>query len=171
MDNAAWQLVEAVAELEADFSIKLRRLLGLQLFMQLGHGLTPPVRATWIGALQWVALPGKVKLCQCCAHGRAMGDFGVFKRTSAQTLHERGGFGAQFIKIAAVTIGQRMGSGYVVLGKMRHEVEEKRQFIGAKLLKQGQHVAAVRGGDKVVGVFDACADADVIEQFACSKII
>ncbi len=43
--------------------------------------------------------------------------------------------------------------------KMRHQAQIERQLVGLKFLEQRQDEAALRGGDEVVGVFDAGRDA------------
>ena len=63
-------------------------------------------------------------------------------------------------------VGDRLGAGQAVAGKMRHQVEVERQFLAGELLEQGQHELAVRGGDEIIGVLDPRQNAVQIGEHA-----
>ena len=50
--------------------------------------------------------------------------------------------------------------------QVAHQVQIKRQLLGAQALKQRQHKLARLGGEEVVGVFNTAFDATQLAQLA-----
>ena len=55
-------------------------------------------------------------------------------------------------------VGDRRRARNAVAREVRHQVEIERQLVRRQALEQREHVAALRGGDEVVGVLDAGLD-------------
>ena len=50
--------------------------------------------------------------------------------------------------------------------KVRHQIQIKRQLLRSEFFKQREDVAALAGGNEVVGIFDAGGNAVQIDQRA-----
>ena len=53
---------------------------------------------------------------------------------------------------AAISIGLRIGYGQTMRCQMLHQLQVKRQLLGAQPLEQRQHIVALTGGDEIIGV-------------------
>ena len=63
-------------------------------------------------------------------------------------------------------VGDRRRAGNAVAREVRHQVEVEGQLRRRQPLEQRQDVAAVRGGDEVVGVLDPGRDALQLDERA-----
>src|SRR6185436_6392895 len=70
----------------------------------------------------------------------------------------------QSSQVPVAAVGYRRGARYAVAREVRHEVQVEGKLRCTQPLEQGEHEAAVRGGDEVVRVFDACGDALQIDE-------
>ena len=60
---------------------------------------------------------------------------------------------------AVAAVGHRRQADHAVARQVAHQVQIVGQLFQLERFKQGQHIAALRGGDKVIGVGDAGSDA------------
>ena len=98
-------------------------------------------------------------LRQIAAHGCAMRWARLHLRLTCQSVDHGGGFVQQGEQNIALVVGLGVGHGHTALGQMLHQVQIKRQLFVAQSLEHSQDIFALIGGEEVVGVFDAAADA------------
>ncbi len=131
----------------------------------LRHAL-PPLGSAAVGSLAGVALPGQVQTGQHFAHRGALVGIRLQGAASRQALHQRGGLALEHQQDLAVAIRHRRRAGDAVGIQVIHQVETEWQLADMQGFEQRQHPAPTAGIDKVVGVFDAGADALEMLQIA-----
>ncbi len=104
-------------------------------------------------------------LCQSLAHGVAMRGGGLKLRTTRQAVDHSGRFIRHRKQNLTFRVGLWRWHGNALIGQMFHEVQIKRQLFTGQPLKQGQHILALCGGEEIIGVFNAAADARQRDKF------
>ena len=83
-----------------------------------------------------------------------------------QPCAQRGRLAAQAVHDLAGGIGPRLGHRQAALRQVLHQAQVERQLLARQSLEHRQHPVAGTGGDEVVGVLDAGADGDRLDQLA-----
>ena len=78
--------------------------------------------------------------------------------STIEPRHQPGGLSIEEAPQGARAIGLRRWRLHAGMGKMRHEIQVERQFLGGQALVEREHIAALVGGDEVVGIFYAGGD-------------
>ena len=125
----------------------------------LRHGVVPPSQATQVGLLLVKILCSQMHVCQGLPHGRAMGQAGLHLRFALQAVHNRSRFIKQSQQNITLAVGLRVGHCDATLGQVFHQIQIKRQLRMAESLEHREDILALIGGQKIVGVFNAAADA------------
>jgi hypothetical protein len=128
-------------------------------FIQVGqhhrHGFVPPRQPAQVGLLARVVEAGQVQAGQHVADPGAMGRCGRKLAMAAQLVHHGGRLALEAMQQIALGVRRRVGHGNATRRQVLHQVQVKRQLLEAQAFKQRQHILALVGIDKVIGVFDA----------------
>ncbi len=134
------------------------------------HGVVPPGQPAQVGLAAREVASGQVHARQRLPDGSAMRGCGRQLAAAAQPVHHGGGLVLQaqqdFASWSGVAGhgGLRLRHRDAVLRQVFHQVQVKRQLLEAQALEQGQHIAALLGVHKIIGVFDAAgAGSDALQ--------
>ena len=159
MDHTLGQCIEAMAALESDLVEQHGTVGSIEKRQQRRRRCRPPLGAAQVVEVAGVALSGEVQVGQHFAHTGAVFGRRRHDRCAVEAGDERGGLAVELAEKPVVEAGDGLGARQAVPGQMRHQLEIERQLHRPQLLEQREHVAALRGGDEVVGVLDAGEDA------------
>ena len=118
----------------------------------------------------FITAGSQMHLRQGFAHGMAMRRAGLQLRATFQTIDNSGWFACDAEQDITLGIGLRCRHSDALVGQMLHQVQIKWELLAGESLKQGQNVLALVGGQKIIGVFNAAADAFQRGQLAKRKI-
>ena len=159
MHRATWQgLVGAGGSgvvLESQLGLQQVCRVLLQVGQDRGHGGIPPRQATQIGLFTVVVLACQVHVGQHATHGGAVHGRRLQLALAAQLLHDGSRLAAHLVQdVTGFFIGLGIGHGDALVGQVLHQVEIKRQLLGAQALEQSQYPLSLIGCQEVVGVFN-----------------
>ena len=141
-------------------------LLGREMGQHHGHGLVPPRQTAQIGLASGVVLACQVHARQHGPHRRAMDGLGRELALSPQAIDHGRWLSTHLMQDGAVGVGRRVGHWNAALRQVLHEVKVKGQLCLGQAFKQGEHILARIGTDKVIGVFNAPFNAAKAGQLA-----
>ena len=124
-----------------------------------GNGFVPPVQAAQIGLLARIVESCQMHAGQHVAHAGAMRSAGREFAVAPQLVDHGSRLAFEAMQDVAFAVLHRIGHGNAARCQMLHQVQVKRQLLERQAFKQRQHVLALIGIYKIVGVFDAACSA------------
>src|ERR1051325_4719213 len=152
------QVGNAVLRLEIELVLEQADLPFIEEWTHFPRGEAPPARAARILEVRGVRARRQAHPAEKRAELGALLDAGTFERAPGQSRDERCGLPIQAAQILVGEIGDGRRARDAVAREVRHEVEVEGQLFGRQPLEQRQDVAALGGGDEIVGVLDAGLD-------------
>ena len=145
--------------LVSQFRLQQRGLRGFKVGQDHRYGVVPPGQAAQVVLAHGKAAAYQMHARQHLAH---LGAVRCARRKLAGTgekVDDGCGFAAQGMQYFTLRVSRRVGHCDAVGGQVRHQAQVVRELLGRQSLKQGKHVARLRGVGKVIGVFNAAGAA------------
>ena len=157
--------------LVGQFLLQQIQLLRTQMRVHLRRRFVLPRQAAQIGLLHGKVLPRHMHARQQITQLGAMHRLRLQLACAPQFIDNRGRFAAKGEQNFPRGIGLRLGYRNAPLGQMLHQIQIKRQLLVAQTFKQREHIFALIGGGKVIGVFDAAGNAAQLLQLANVQLL
>ena len=166
MYHALREIGKYVAGLKAHFLVKQGGSLQRQVVSHPGCSVFAPLAAPRVGHAMSVGAAAQMQIGEHLAHLSAVEAGRAADRLPGQAADDSGRLAVQVSYHVIFQVCNRPRTGHAVIGQVGHEADKERQLLLGKLLEQGEHIATMGGGKKIIGVLDAVRNALQLKKIA-----